>query len=56
MIVIYLPLLIALLGLLLYFVADPATKGKLMEVGRIMFFVGLFVFLLLFGHGGVLVR
>jgi hypothetical protein len=55
MIVIYIPLLIALLGLLLYFIADPVTKPKIMEVGRLMFFIGLLVFLLLV-RGSFVVR
>jgi Na+/phosphate symporter len=53
MIVVYLPLLICLLGLILYFVSDP-SKPKWMEVGRLMFAIGLFVFLFLFGSGRAL--
>lgn len=40
---IYLQLLAALAGLLLY---AFATNGKLVEIGRILFFCGLFTFLL----------
>lgn len=45
--IIYFPLLVALIGLLLYILCTPPPNGpKLAELGRIMFFVGLFVFLL----------
>lgn len=44
---IYLPLLVAIAGLLLYFFTSNA---KLQEIGRIAFFCGLFVTLL--GAGG----
>jgi Na+/phosphate symporter len=40
---IYLSLLVAVVGLLMYFVASNA---KVSEVGRILFFSGAFVFLL----------
>lgn len=40
---IYSSLLIALIGLIMYFVA---TNGKVSEVGRICFFSGLLAFLL----------
>jgi hypothetical protein len=43
--IVYLPVLVALIGVLMYgFCANP----KLSEIGRLAFFVGLFVFLL---HG-----
>ena len=41
--IIYLTLLVAIVGLLMYALA---TNGKLQEIGRIMFFVGMFAFLL----------
>lgn len=41
--IIYLSLLIALVGVVMYFIA---TKPQAVEVGRIMFFVGLLAFLL----------
>jgi hypothetical protein len=41
--IIVLPLLVSLIGLLMYVLA---TNGKLVEIGRIMFWVGLLVFLL----------
>lgn len=43
MIVLYLPLIIALVGLVLYALASNA---KAAEIGRIMFFCGLFVYLM----------
>jgi hypothetical protein len=44
--IIYLSLLIALIGLLIYaFSANPANT-KLQEVGKIMFFAGLLAFLI----------
>lgn len=42
--IILLPLLIALIGLLMYFLC--VNNPKLAEIGRIMFFAGLLVFLL----------
>lgn len=42
--IIYLPLLIALIGLIVYLTAT--TNGKLTEIGRILFWVGLLAFLL----------
>lgn len=43
--IIYLPLLIAVIGLLLFMFCDqPPFGSKISEVGRIMFFVGLFIF------------
>ncbi len=41
--VIYLTLLIAVIGVLMYALA---TNGKLQEIGRISFFAGLLAFLL----------
>lgn len=41
--IIVLPLLIALIGLLMYVLA---TNGKVQEIGRIMFAFGLLAFLL----------
>jgi len=44
---IYLPLIICLLGLAVYLLIDPALRGgRVLEVGRLMFWVGLFVYLL----------
>lgn len=40
--IIYLALLIAVVGLLIYVLAKD---GKIVEIGRIMFMVGLFCFL-----------
>jgi hypothetical protein len=51
MIFICLSLLIAIIGLLMYLLG---THGKVYEVGRIMFFVGLLAFLLV-GGGWILV-
>jgi hypothetical protein len=39
-----LPILVAIIGLILYFAAT--NNGKVSEVGRIMFMCGLFIFLL----------
>lgn len=45
--IIYFPLLIAVIGLLLYLFCDqPPLGAKIAEAGRIMFFVGLLVFVL----------
>ena len=41
--IIYLSLLVAVIGLLMYALC---INGKLQEIGRIMFFCGLFCFLL----------
>lgn len=41
--IIVLPLLFALIGLLMYFLA---SNGKVAEIGRMMFFAGLLAFLL----------
>lgn len=41
--IIYLPLLVAIIGLLMYALAKD---GKVVEIGRIMFWVGLLAFLL----------
>lgn len=43
MMIIYLPLLIALIGLVMYFACKDA---KPQELGRLMFFAGLLAFLL----------
>jgi len=48
--IIFLPLLIALIGVLMYALC---TNPKLQEIGRIMFWTGLLAFLL---HGNDLVR
>lgn len=40
--IIYLSLLVSLVGLLMYVLS---TNGKLVEVGRLMFWVGLLAFL-----------
>jgi hypothetical protein len=43
----YLPELICLLGLLIYLLVDPALRGgRVLEVGRIMFWVGLLAILI----------
>ena len=44
-------LLIALIGVLMYALC---TNGKLQEIGKIMFFCGLFVFLLQFAPGRII--
>lgn len=49
--IVILSLLIAICGLLLYALSANPRVG---EIGRIMFFCGLFVFLLQFGQGAVL--
>ena len=41
--ILYLPVLIALIGVLMYALC---TNGKLVEIGRIMFWTGLLAFLL----------
>lgn len=41
--IIYLELLVALIGLVMYLIAKD---GKVQEIGRIMFFSGLFAFML----------
>ena len=41
--IVYLPLLIALIGVLMYALC---TNGKLVEIGRIMFWTGLLAFLI----------
>jgi hypothetical protein len=51
---IYLSLLICLVGLVVYLIANTPPSAnpisaKVMEVGRLMFWVGLLVFLLRFG-------
>jgi hypothetical protein len=45
---IYLSLLVCIVGLVVYLVTKP-EHAKPAEVGRLMFWVGLFVFLLQFG-------
>jgi hypothetical protein len=47
---IYFSLLIALIGVLMYALC---TNGKLVEIGRIMFWTGLLTFLLSVGRGGM---
>jgi hypothetical protein len=46
--IIYLPLLICIIGLLMYILAE---KPKVQEVGRIMFWTGLLAFMLGGGPG-----
>jgi hypothetical protein len=46
--IIYLPLLISIIGLLMYVLAK---EGKIVEIGRIMFWTGLLAFLLSGGAG-----
>ncbi len=48
--IIYLPLLVALVGLLMYILAKEA---KVVEIGRIMFWTGLLAFLMSGGAGHV---
>jgi Na+/phosphate symporter len=48
--IIYLSLLIAIVGLVVYALAK---EGKYVEIGRIMFGAGLLAFLLCICHGGV---
>lgn len=39
-----LPLIVCLIGLLVYLLIDPALRGgRVLEVGRLMFFAGLIV-------------
>lgn len=46
-----LPLIICLIGLLVYLLVDPTLRGgRVLEVGRLMFWVGMFVALL--GYAG----
>ena len=47
--VIYLAPLVALIGLVLYFAVK--NNGEVKEVGRIMFFCGLFIALMLLAGG-----
>jgi len=49
---IYLSLLVALVGVLMYALCSNA---KLAEIGRIAFFCGLLAFLLSVGNGGKLI-
>jgi hypothetical protein len=45
--IIYLSLLVAVIGLLIYSLRpNPDTNPKMAEIGRIMFWVGLLAFLL----------
>lgn len=53
MTLVLLPILVCVLGLLMYVLA---SNGKVQELGRIMFFCGLFVTLLLAPHGSLSVR
>lgn len=55
-ITIVLSLLVCLVGLLLYLLVDAAKFPKLIEVGRLMFFMGGLAFLLLFHQGGLVVH
>ena len=48
--IIYLPLLIAIIGALVYALA---ANPKAAELGRLMFFCGLWVFLLVYGGSTV---
>ena len=50
---IYIPALVALIGLLIY---AFATNGKVTEVGRIMFAMGLLVFLIQVGNNQISLR
>lgn len=47
---IYLPVLFAIIGLIVYL---AATHPKIQEAGRLMFFSGLFVFLFQVGNHSV---
>ena len=53
MVVIVLPLLVCILGLIIYLLA---ANAKAQELGRICFAFGLLVVLLRFGAAGVLLR
>jgi hypothetical protein len=44
--IIYLPLLIGIIGLLIYVLTNPQSNPKVVEIGRIMFWTGLLAFLL----------
>ena len=45
---IYLSLVVALIGVLVYLLTSPAaTKDKIAECGRLAYFAGLFAFLIL---------
>jgi hypothetical protein len=49
----YLPVLSAVVGLILYFVS---TNGKVQRVGEILFFCGVLAFLLTQGNASSVVR
>ena len=49
---IYLPLFVAVIGLLMYLFVDAAKYPKAIEVGRILFWTGMLSFLLTYGRGG----
>ena len=48
----FIPVLVCLAGLLLYLFSHPVPQPKMMEIGRIMFYLGLAGFLLecVLGH------
>lgn len=48
-IIIWLPLLVCLVGLVVYLICVSATRASVGEVGRLAFAVGLLAFLLLMG-------
>ncbi len=50
MVVIVTPLLVAIVGLLIYALSSSA---KLAEIGRLMFFAGLLTALFVFGQGHI---
>lgn len=48
---IYLPLLVCIVGLLMYLFVDGAKYPKAIEAGRVMFWTGALAFMLSY-HGG----
>ena len=45
-----LALIVCLIGLLIYLLVDPALRGgRILEVGRVMFWTGLLAYLLALG-------
>lgn len=59
LVVTVLPLLVALIGLVLYLVCSggaPSTSPRAARVGEIMFFCGLLAFLLVSGGDAVRIR
>jgi len=52
MVITYIPLVVCLVGLLIYLLANPQTNPKGLHVGEVMFYLGLAAFLLqcVLGH------